>query len=73
MKKTNYEKKSISIKDFEEVKDPGTLDTRGCCDCNSQKITCTSEDRAMQYNTKSNSGYFGRLFSSSVTTSKESQ
>lgn len=73
MKKTPYERKTISINDYEEVNDPGTLDTRGCCDCNSQRITCASEDRTMQYEVKGNGLFFSRIFSDSFTNPKASQ
>lgn len=59
MKKTPYEQKNISINDFEEVNDPGTLDTRGCCDCNSQRITCASEDRTLLSSVSNSGQYWG--------------
>ena len=70
MKKTPYEKKNISINDYEEVNDPGTLDTRGCCDCNSQRIACTGEDRSLK-TTADNTTLFLSMLNKSISILKD--
>lgn len=63
----------ISINDYEEVNDPGTLDTRVRCECNSQRIMCSSEDRALQFSTKASGDYIGRYLTGLPTNPKELQ